>query len=1039
MKINELAIKQQTLTYVFAIVLVVFGLIGYTNLSLDLMPDISTPFISVSTILPNASPETVEKSVTNEIEELVSTIPGIDSLISKTSYGISLVIILFELEVDDEYALQEVRDKLSTVTRVLPTDAQTPVIQKLSIMERPVVSLALTGDYPIRDMTHWADDILKERLQQVMGVGDVRIVGGRDREIRVWLSVDKLEQFRIGVDEISNAFNIQHVDIPGGRLETSDKEFVLTTKGRFEQLSNLRKMIVAYRNGAAIRLEDVARIEDGLSERRTVSRYNGIPSVSLLVSKLSDANTVDVSERVQHLLPELRKALPDDVDIVVTENMAKYIKNTVDQSLEEMIWGGIMAVLVTFFFLRNTRSTFIVALILPITIMSAFFFLNVLGYTINNVSLLALTLSVGILIDDAIVMVENIWRHMEMGKTRLQAAKDGSSQIAFTVVAISLSILAVFVPIAFTTGIVGRVLTQLGITVSIVIVISLILALTFTPMLSSRFLVEPVGKKNYLIRLIERFLDFLDHIYAQILGWALKHRFWTIVIGIVALSLTIVAVQQVPMEFMASQDRSEFYVTLEAPPGTLLEDMEASIEEIESYFSTQPVVRDMFAVIAGDAMEAVNKATLTIRLVSLDEREHSQDEIMSHYRKALRPVIEQIPVDLSYTIEAEGMGGTRYPLTILISGPNLDDLHKISKRVLAGWNEIPGIVDAKTSLQSGKPEISIYPGRNTAAHANVNILSLASTIYSLVGGKEIGTFDEENEQYDIRMQLELEDRNSAADLQRLLVRSNTGALIQLGSIARFDKGESIVQIDHEDRQRSATLTANLENAVLGEVLDPALEIANSITAEYGPAYKVDIRGQSKSMMDSMQSMMFAMFLGFLMIYLIMAAQFNSFIHPITVILAIPFSFVGAFFALFISNTTINMMSLIALVLLMGLVVKNSILLISFTNDMRNQGMNKHEALKKAGPMRLRPILMTTFAIIFGMIPVALGLGEGAEMRAPVGVTIIGGVTTSTLLTLIVIPVVYSLLDGVVNNRFTKWLQRIIKKQHIQEMVSKTQD
>jgi len=999
--------------------LLIFGLYSYQKMSIELFPDVAFPVVTITTIYPGASPEIVESTITKPIEEVVALLSNVETIHSQSAENVSLVIIRFVMEMDPDDAFQAVQNKLTGIHTQLPKESDQPVIERIDMGSRPILNVIVSGTQHIGELTHHVEQIVKPQFQQLSGVGSVDVLGGREREIRIWLSIAQMKKYNVTVQDIAQAFQMENLEIPGGSIQRNATSYAITTKGKFQSLDQLRNMIVRFQNQHSVLLSHVAKVEDGLEKRTTVAKHNGSNALVLVIRKQSGANDVAVAKAVKATLPDLRSMLPAGMSLKVTQDSSLFVEHTVDHSLVELIIGGLMAVLITFVFLRNVRSTIIVLAVLPTTIITTFLLMVLFGFTLNFVTLVALSLSVGLLIDDAIVVIENIWRHLEMGKPPVQAAREAANQIQFAIIAISLSILAVFVSVAFAEGMIGEFLFQFGITISSAILISLIFALTLSPMMASRILKKPTTEPTKLIILLERFFIWLEQFYKRILTLALNHRRITLLIAIASLILAVGIGSQIPFELLPEQDRSQFSIAVEADPGTSLVTMEAYIDKINTFLMDQQVIETVVSTIAGDVMKRTNQASIAVTLVDKSKRDRSQKEIVQHLRITIKQLIQESKFPLKFSIIQEimeGAGGQAQRLNanaavqVSVRGPELETLRDIARFTVAKWKEIPGMVDVSHSFQPPKPGISIVPIRSHLAQVGVPLASVATTIQALVGGQRIGMFDDQGEEYTIRLQLVESERDDPLNMEHITVRNYQGQLVQLRTLVDLIHDDMPMQIDRFKRQRHVLISANLNNTALGDATDQAVQQLEAILSNYSDAYTMEIQGQSKMMQESMASLIVAMILAAVMIYLIMASLFNSVIQPFIIVLSIPLCFVGAFLFLFLIGANLSLMSMIALLMLMGLVVKNAILLIDFTNELRKQNKSVFQSLLEACPLRLRPILMTTFAMIFGMIPIAIGLGDGSEIRSPMALAIIGGLTSSTLLTLLVVPVLYMIAD-----------------------------
>jgi HAE1 family hydrophobic/amphiphilic exporter-1 len=1011
MKLSDVSIRRPVLATVMMAVLIVFGVFGYRNLGLEMQPDVEFPIVTVTAIYPGADPETIETKVVDKLEESINTITGIKVMRSTSMESVGLIVLQFDLARNADQALQDVRDKIAAVQADLPAGVDPPVAEKVDIGAAPVLSLALSGDLPTRELTRLADDVVKQRIQTIRGVGDVEIVGGREREFHVWVDPRRLEQYWLAVGDVAQAIVAQNMDVPGGRLNVGDRELVVKTRGQVSSKEELEDIIITSAMGSPIRVRDVARVEDGEEEARSYSSLNGTSAVAVTVKKQSGSNTVEVAHAVKAALEQLRPRLEKaGVTLSIPVDNSTYVENMIHDVQFDLYYGAILAIVIILFFLHDWRATFISALAIPTSVIATMAFLNAMGYTLNMITMLALSLSIGILIDDAIVVIENIHRHLQMGKPPMRAAREATAEIGLAVTATTASILAVFVPVATMEGMIGRFFVQFGLTVAFAVTVSLFVAFTLTPMLAARMLSTGHGKRpNVVARGIEWFLHGIERGYRAILGAALRQRTITVLLAIAVLAGSLKVAGLVKSEFMPTEDRGQLKVSFELPAGTDLAATKRFAVDVDEELRRIPGVAMTFLTIGGGVQGEVNKGDIQVELVDKEERAFGQAEAIDY----VRGLMAQRTGALFAVEPFESMRASSAFRNAMIQynlrGNDYAELNGLASAVIAKMKEKGGYVDIDTTYRAGKPEVDVELDRTRAADLGVPVALVAQTVRALLAADEISEIETDGDRYPVRLRLDEPFRRSAADLSSLKVRSTSGQLVHLSSVARISEGSGPAAVDRQARQRQVTILANLTG---GKTLGEAIGEIEAIRAEVVPDHIVtDWTGFADIMQESFMNLMTALILAVIMVYLILAAQFESFIHPFTIMLSLPLSVVGAFGALYISGMTISIMTMIGIILLMGLVTKNAILLVDYANQLRQQGLDKHAALLKAGPIRLRPILMTTAAMIFGMVPVAMALSEGSEGRAPMAVAVIGGLITSTLLTLVVVPVVYSLLDG----------------------------
>ncbi|RMF93679.1 MAG: efflux RND transporter permease subunit [Nitrospinota bacterium] len=1009
MILSEIAIKRPVFATMVIGAILVFGIVSLRAIGVDLFPRVEFPTITIVSVLPGADPETVESTVTDVIEEAVSTISGIKQLRSTSADSVSQVIVEFELEKDIDIAYQEIQAKLGTIRSELPDDLEEPVVEKFDIDAAPIMAVVVAGKMPIRELTRLADKVVKERLQRVPHVGQVKLVGGRERKIWLWLDRNKLEGYGLTVQDVEQALRTEHVEYPGGRVETGPREYVVKTKAEFSSATQFANMVVAYRNGTPVRVRDLGWVEDGLEEERSLARLNDTRAVALLVRRQSGTNTVAVAHAVKAEVERLRQELaPRGIRLEIAQDQSIFIERSVEEVQFHLLYGGGLAVLIVFFFLRNLRSTFISSLVLPTSVIGTFTLMYALGFTQNMMTLLALSLAIGLLIDDAIVVQENIMRHVEEGMPARQAASFATREIALAVLATTLSVVAVFVPVAFMQGIVGRFFYQFGLTVTFAVLISMFVSFTLDPMLSSRLLRKP--KRGGLYRLSERFFLAVEQAYERLLAVALRWRWGVILLALATFLASGYLGRFLRTEFIPVEDQSEFNIKVKAPLGASLQTTDAILERIRQRLAGQPWLDYTFATIGADELQRVNEGTLYVKMVEKEHRSTSQLEAMAWVREQVAD-IREAKVSVEVVPRVAGGGRKWADVQLELRGPDLDRLEAMATSIMEKMRAAGGYVDIDTTYEKGKPELNVYVKRDRAADLGVSPWAIAATVKALIGGDDVSKFKAGGDRYDVSVRLQERYRNRPEDLQFLTVRGRNGALVNLRNVAWIREESGPVQIDRYNRTRQITILANLqqEEKVLGEAV---AELTRFVREEgLPPGYSFGFAGFAEEMEESFRNLIFALLLAVIMIYMVLASQFESFIHPLTIMLSVPLSVVGALGALVVTGMTVSIFTMIGMIMLMGLVTKNGILLVDFINTLRTRDqMTREAAIRKAGPIRLRPILMTTFAMIFGMLPIALGTGAGSEARAPMAVAVIGGLTTSTLLTLVVVPVVYTLLD-----------------------------
>ncbi len=1022
MKISETCIRRPVLTSMVFISLAVFGIVSYRSIGVDLFPDVDFPIVTVTVPFEGADPETVETEVTDVIEEAVNTISGIKSLRSESIEGLSQVFIEFELEEDVNVVSQDVREKVAGIRGELPLEIEPPMIEKLDLDAAPILSIVVSGPDPIRELTRYADDVVKVRIEGVPGVGNVRLVGDREREVRIWLRIHNLHAHQLTAKDVIDRLRAENLEPPGGRVETAAREIIVKTKGKIEKVEDFENLIVANRLGTPIRLRDVAWVEDGMEDFRSLAQLDGRRAVSLLVRRQSGTNMLQVANVVKERLDDLRDELPAGYELIVAQDLSVFVRQSISEAQGELLRGGILAVLVILLFLRSFRGSFVAAITIPTTIITTFTFIFAMGFTVNMMTLLALTISVGMIIDDSIVVLENSYRHMEEGHARMEAARRGIAEIGFAVIATSLAIGAVFVPVAFMTGIVGRFFYEFGLTVSFAVAVSTFIAVTLSPMLCSRVL--KVSKSHgRVFNFLERIFEKLESAYFGVLDRALRHR-WIVIVGaIVVFASSLIITRYLGTEFIPQADEGQFNVQIETPIGSSIHATSEVLEEIERRMAALPGVTEVFTTVGAGMEERVNVATVLVQLPPKGDRVYSQAQLMELARRKLAD-LTHLKISVENVPRVSGGGFRVAALQYNLQGGDLDQLVDLSEQVMERMREVPGITDVNSTFDAGKPEVEVLIDREKASDMGVSVEDLGREIRTLIGGDEVTTFEEDGDTFDVCVRLALPDRSRTDSILNVPVRTRSGKLVELRNFVHVREGTGPVQINREDRSRQVTIFANLEKTESGKPkkLAAATKDILAIEKEIGlpPGVKSKFTGEAQHMEESFASIISSLILAVILIYMVLAAQFESLVHPFTIMLSLPLSIVGALGLLALTGRTLNIFSMIGMIMLMGLVTKNAILLIDYTNQLRRRGMERNDAVRRAGPIRLRPILMTAFSTIAGMIPVAIGFGEGAESRAPMGTCIVGGMITSTVLTLVVIPVVYTLMDDL-----GCWVKRLL--------------
>jgi HAE1 family hydrophobic/amphiphilic exporter-1 len=1027
MKLADVSIRRPVFTTMIVAAILVLGLFSFIQLNVDLYPDVDIPYVTITTVLPGAGPEQIETEVTQIIEDAVNPVEGVEHIQSISQEGVSIIIIEFALEVDAKTAAQEVREKVAAQRAELPDDVEEPVIQRYDPASTPILTLTISGNRADRELTDFADNVIRPRFENIPGVGSADLVGGAEREILIEVDADRLKAYNLSINDVIQSVGSANVEVPGGNLNQGQRQLILRTMGKITNVNDFRNVVVSSNQKRTVYLYDIAAVKDTSEERTSLTRLNGQSAVGLEIRKQSGANTVNIADEVKKELETLRRELPADVNITVATDNSEFIEHSINDVLFDLIYGSILAVLVIYLFLANFRATIISAFALPTSVIGSFILMNAMGFTLNVMSLLALSLAVGLLIDDAIVVIENIYRHMSEGETPLEAAKAASDEIGLAVMAVTFTLVAVFVPVAFMPGIVGRFFFEFGMTVTVAVLVSLFVAFSLTPMLSSRWLKETDEGLNKNGNLLEKGLYYFNHMfdwmstkYKRALGWSIRHRAIVIFSSIAIFIFSFFLMSFLGSEFFPQQDQGEFNVTINAAPGSSLEESDRITRLIEDRINENKDVINTLTTIGG-GNNTVSQSTIRVKMVSKKERDYTVQEYMDGLRKQIK-----VPgANISYGLPS-GPGGGQKPVTFSIRGKDITVLSSIADQVEEILKTTPGAVDVASSLESSRPEVRIEIEREKASQLGVNPAIIATTVRSMVDGVDATKFEDKDEQYDVRVRLRQGDRTSIENISNITVKSNNQAsgggtlLIPLSDVTFINRGVGPTRINRFDRQREIRIDANLSGKFLGEVLGAAQEKISQI--KLPPGYNIQVAGTGEAQAESFINIILALALAIIFVYIVLAAQFESFIYPFSIMLALPMAIIGAVVALLIASSSMSVMSMIGIIMLMGLVTKNGILLVDYINIQRGRGHTREEAILIAGPTRLRPILMTTFAMIFGMVPVAFAVSEGSEFRSPMGQAVIGGLITSTILTLFVVPVVYALLDDLsvkVINIFSK--------------------
>jgi HAE1 family hydrophobic/amphiphilic exporter-1 len=1003
----EFAINRHIFAYMLSGVLLLFGIISFDRIGVDRFPEIDFPMISIRTILPGASPEIIDSSVTNIIETKVNSVPGIEHIQSTSAPGVSVIVVRFGLEKEVDVAFNEVQAKVNQVLPELPRQTDPPVVAKVEFGSLPVLWLALTGDRTLQQLNQYARNIIKKRLETIDGVGEVRLGGERRRTIRVNLDPDRMAAFGIAVNDVVGAFSTEHVRLQGGFLVGGQREELVQLDIEYHSPAELENLIVAYPEGAPLRLSDIAEVVDGLEDHRQFASFNGRPTVGLGIVKVQKSNTVaivdEVNRRIQEeILPEL----PPGMQLQVAFSDAELIEDIVTALQEHIVLGTLLTALVVLLFLKSLSSTLIIAAAIPVSLLGAVAVMYFSGFTFNTMTLLGLLLLIGIVVDDAIVVLENIYRQREQGNTDpIDAASKGSRQVVFAVLAATLTLVAIFAPVIFMEGIIGSFFQSFAVVVTVGVLVSLFVSLTLTPALCSRHLGFS-RQHGRIYRVIESGFQAMDRSYRRLVAFSLAHR-WTVV-G--AALLTVLAsgfiFGQIDKGFMPEEDEARFIVAIKAPLGSSIDYTESRIRQVEAILSEYPEITGSFATIGEDQARQVSRANIIVKMARWEDRDLSQAEMMDQLRHRFKAV----PGVEVFVTEMPIVGGQRGdPLQFVLQGPELERVAGLASRLKQELDREPGMGQLDIDLQLDLPQLDMVLSRERVHSLGITSRDVAMAVNVMSGGYDIARYNDEpgdGERYDIRLKAGEGQLVQAPDLSRIYIRSRSGERVRLDNLARLDPGLGPAVVSRYDLQYSATF---LGTPTIAEAA--AIAKVREISGKLLPAgYRVRMTGRSEEFGKTARYMLFAFVTAMILVYMVLASQFNSFIQPLIIMVAQPLAIIGGVGALWLSGHSLNIYSMIGLVLLVGLVAKNSILLVDLTNSMRAEGMSIDEAIQTACPIRMRPVLMTSATIILALLPAATGLGAGSSTNGPLAIAVIGGLVSSTLLTLVVVPSVYSLVE-----------------------------
>ncbi len=1023
MTLADISIRNHVFAWVLMFGLIGFGILTYTGwgtvfqgLGISQNPDVDFPVVNVSVTWEGASPEIMETDVVDYIEDAITTVEGVKQITSTSRQGSASITVEFELSRNIDVALQDVQTRVAQTARRLPLDMDPAIITKNNPEDSPIMWLSLSGNRRATFLADYVRNVLRPQFQTIPGVGEVTLGGYREREIRVWYDAARMEAQGLTVLDVKSAIEREHLEMPAGRIESAEREMNVRAEGEALDIDAFRDLLITYRNGAPVRLRDVAVVEDGLEDRRRLSRSLGEPSIGIGIRKLRGANAVQVGRDVKARMEEMRAQLPEGVSLAVNFDSTDFIEDAIHEILFTLMMAALLTGIVCWLFLGSWSSTVNVLLAIPTSILGTFVVMYGFGFTLNTFTVLGLTLTVGIVVDDAIMVLENIYRHREQGEGKVKAASVGAREITFAAAAATLAIIAIFLPVAFMKGIIGKFFFQFGVTISVAVLISLLEALTLAPMRLSRML-EVGERAGRVERVVSLAFARLSAGYQRLLVPALHHRGRVLAGALALFVLSLGIVRLLPREFVPTQDMSRFMLRFYTPVGSSMDATDRVFRQVEAFLGSRPEINRYLGIVGGFGGGQVNSGFAFVTMKPPRERpvdpgtgrRLSQQEFMNLARQELNaiPGARVVLQDPSQQGFSASRGGG-FPVEIAIRGRDWDTLAGASKTIIERLRASGLVTDVDSDYEVGMPEVQVFPDRNKCADLGISMATIGSTINSAIGGERVGKFKDQGRRYDIRVRLLAPQRDRPEDIARLLVRTGSGDLVRIGDVVRIEQRPTLQTITRKDRERAITVFANVAPGVSqADAIDRSLETARELLPD---GYRAIPSGSSQAFAESFESLGFAFGLGLLVAYMVLATQFNAFSHPFTVLLALPFSVSGALLILWMAGQSLNVYSLLGIILLMGIAKKNSILLVDFTNQIRARGVERHEAVLQACPIRLRPILMTSMATIAGALPPALAIGPGAELQRPMALAIVGGMAVSTLMTLLVVPAAYSLLD-----------------------------
>jgi multidrug efflux pump len=1012
MNLTDVCVKKPVLAWMLMAATIVFGIVAARRIGISQFPDVDFPTISVSVTWEGAAPEVMENDVVEILEEALVQVEGMRTITSYSRQGSASITLELDISRNVDFALQDVQAKVSQAQRRLPRDLDPPIISKSNPEDQPILFISLAGPFPQRVLSDYVQYSLKEKLQTIPGVGEITLMGAQDRNVRIWLDASKLDEKGLTVQDVIAALQREHVELPAGRLETRGREMNVRVLGEAIDLDTLRQIVIREVNGSPIYIGDVALVEDGFEDIRRVARVNGVQGQGVGIRKQRGANAVAVAKAARRALADFQKTLPEGMTVSITMDSTKFIEESVKEIQFELILSVLLTALVCWMFLGSLSSTLNVILAIPMSLMGTIAIIYFLGFTFNTFTLLGMALAVGIVVDDAIMVMENIFRHREGGKGLIRAALDGTHEIAFAALAATLAVVAIFIPVVFMKGVIGRFFLQFGITLCLAVLLSYVEAVTLAPARCSQFLRTSREGRSRLGIIVDRSFRWLERNYSRILKGGLKHPVMILTLALVLFGAALIILRSLPAEFVPSQDLSRILARFQTAVGSDITETEKQMQKAEATIFAHPEVIRIFSFVGGMGGSGVNMGNIFITLEEPGKRKMTQAQISAVLRRELNsiPGIRAVIQDMSQ----QGFTAQRgFPVEFSVRGSNWDELIDLSQQTITKLQASGLVVDLDTDYQLGMPELRVEPDRAVAADIGVSIDDVATSLNALVGGLRVGKYSSGGRRIDVRLKLLASQRSRPEDIARLKVRSRSGQLVPLSSLVTYHEQPALQAITRRDRERAISIYANVAP---GHSQDEAIRYVESLGKGLPVGYRIVLGGASVAFRESISSLVFALFLGVLIAYMILGSQFNSFKDPLTVITILPLSIAGAAFALLLTGRSLNIFSMIGLLLLLGIVKKNSIILVDYANAFKTQGFNARESMEKAGPIRLRPILMTATATMMAAIPPALGLGPGAEIRMPMAIAVIGGLVLSTLLSLVVVPAFYVIADRIFKTR-----------------------